>query len=99
MYVERGEDRLVTLRVPTLELWRAPRTVIWGGHPDRDVWIGSREDRQRERYRRMAAAGIRMRLVFRDAFTPAVKRAAEQMRQFSDAMEQSRLPFLDLDRR
>lgn len=45
------------------------RTVLWGGHPSRDVWVGSAEDRQRERYRWQQERRRRRQAAEREAMT------------------------------
>lgn len=103
IYVERGDDCELRLRLPTLQLWRAPRcrTVIWGGNPDRDVWIGSPEDLDRERWRKIAArrrlavgrmmtAATQITLAFRDSMGQAVGHVNAQMRALDRTIQDDR---------
>lgn len=79
------ESWLVHGRVDVPWLWiergLRERTVLWGGHPDLDVWVGSPRDRARERYRwyrvRAARTMVHMTLVLRDRATPALRKLAE----------------------
>lgn len=99
----RRRFELRPVEVPWLWVERDPfshRTVIWGGHPDRDVWVGSTEDRSRERARwrrvlharraaRQRQAVMQFTLAFQDNLTPALQRASVAMAEFGKAYAQA----------
>jgi hypothetical protein len=87
--VSRGEDRELTLRLPTLTAWRAPRYVLWGAR-GWDVQIGSAQDLARQRVLNRRAAAARAQLVmvlrFRDAMTPVMRDLDAQFKALAAAM-------------
>lgn len=68
-----------SIHYPRIEHRPIPRTVIWGGHPDRDIWIGSDEDRWREAKRK---AQSRVVFVFQNDFGEAMKEFNQRLIQF-----------------
>jgi hypothetical protein len=77
--------------------WRRPQVVLWGGREWLDTQYGEPFDRaawerqwrvalvgwqQRKMQARLRASMIEVSLVFNDAFSPAMRQAAETMAEF-----------------